>query len=228
MDPILDNPIHAALCSHHQAIAQGRSVWRRYPSETAPFIAIDSAATGEPDEQVLAELLPAGETAYLLGEPPRLSSAWSLRWQADLAQMVASDALPTVPEGDALRPLGDAERADVLALTALVYPHYFRPRTMQLGRYFGIYREGRLAAMVGERMRLPGHTEISAVCTHPDFVGQGLARRLFASLAQDLCGAGIQPFLHVSTANSRAIELYAQNGFVQRRLIPFWSLQRTG
>ena len=72
-------------------------------------------------------------------------------------------------------PLGERERADALALTALVYPHYFRPRTMELGRYFGMYVDGRLAAMVGERLGAPDMREMSAICTHPDFRGRGLA-----------------------------------------------------
>jgi len=113
----------------------------------------------------------------------------------------------------------------VLALTALVYPHYFRARTMELGRYFGIYREGRLAAMIGERLGTDRHQEISAVCTHPDFVGQGHARRLLAWLSNDVLARGRLPFLHVSRDNDRAMRLYEQNGYQLRRTIPFWSLQ---
>lgn len=225
MDEPLDNPIRAALGSHHRDLALDGAGIARYPAEVAPFLGIDAGALGAPDEAALARLLPAGDTVLLLGAGPALSPSWSLRWQADLAQMVAGEALPPAAEGDPIRRLGEAEHADVLGLTALVYPHYFRPQTMRLGRYFGIYRDGRLAAMIGERMRLPGWTEISAVCTHPDFVGQGLARRLFTWLARDLRATGTEPFLHVSTANTRAVQLYEQCGFVRRRLIPFWSLR---
>src|SRR5207344_2802454 len=71
---------------------------------------------------------------------------------------------------------------DMLALTALVYPHYFRPRTIEMGRYLGIYAGERLIAMAGERVGLDGCQEISAVCTHPDFLGRGHARRLVANI----------------------------------------------
>ena len=142
-----------------------------------------------------------------------------------LAQRVCTAPLAEV-EGPPLVELADRHRADVLALTALVYPHYFRPRTMELGRYFGIYRDGRLAAMIGERMGLRGYTEISAVCTHPDFLGLGYARRLLAWLSNDNLGRGAVPFLHVSQENQRATQLYERNGYRMRGEIAFWSIDR--
>ena len=115
----------------------------------------------------------------------------------------------------------------MLALTALVYPHYFRARTMELGRYFGIYLDGRLAAMIGERLGTDGHTELSAICTHPDFTGRGFARRLTAWLGNDVLAQGRMPFLHVSHENARAKALYQRMGFRLRRDIGFWSLRRS-
>ena len=131
-------------------------------------------------------------------------------------------------DGPAMIELFDVHRADVLALTALVYPHYFRPHTMALGRYFGIYQDDRLAAMIGERMGMDGHQEISAVCTHSDFNGRGYARRLLAWLSNDNLERGRTPFLHVSQDNHRAKRLYEQNGYRARCEMPFWSLRRTG
>jgi predicted GNAT family acetyltransferase len=127
--------------------------------------------------------------------------------------------------------LSEAHRADVLALTALVYPHYFRPRTMEMGRYFGIYEfdsggGGRLAAMIGERLGTDTHQEMSAICTHPDFNGRGYARRLTAMLTNDTFARGRIPFLHVSHENLRAKQLYEQLGYRHRRDIGFWSLRR--
>ena len=129
-------------------------------------------------------------------------------------------------DGPEIVPLGEAHRADVLALTALVYPHYFRPRTMELGRYFGMYLGGRLAAMIGERLGTETHTEMSAICTHPDFAGRGLASRLTAFLTNETLARGHSPFLHVSFENPRAKALYERLGYRLRRTIPFWSLRR--
>src|SRR3546814_18842589 len=90
---------------------------------------------------------------------------------------------------------------------------------MDLGRYFGIYRDGRLATMIGERMGTAQAQEISAVCTHPDFSGHGYARRLLQWLSNDVQARGRLPFLHVSPRNTRAIALYANNGYRVRREI---------
>ena len=139
--------------------------------------------------------------------------------------MVCTTPLDVVDGPEAIE-LGQAHREDVLALTALVYPHYFRPRTMDLGRYFGIYRDGRLAAIIGERLGMDDMREMSAICTHPDYLGRGYARRLTALLTNDTLARGHLPFLHVSQKNLRAKQLYERMGYRLRRTIPFWSLRR--
>jgi ribosomal protein S18 acetylase RimI-like enzyme len=217
----LDDPILASLRGPHRGMALVAGPCVRYPPEVAPFLACE-AASGEADPHALVA---AGETVYLLGEAPRVAPAWSLRSYPELAQMVCEAPLAPVA-GPGIALLGESDRAQVLELTALVYPHYFRPRTMDLGRYFGIHLDGRLAAIIGERMATDASQEISAVCTHPDFLGRGLARCLLAFLANDVLAQGRLPFLHVSHANERAKSLYERNGFRVRRDIGFHSLQR--
>ena len=115
----------------------------------------------------------------------------------------------------------------MLELTARVYPHYFRPLTVRMGRYFGIYDGARLAAMVGERMRFAGHVELSAICSDPAYLGRGYARRLVAMLVDDILDRGDLPFLHVSHRNARAKALYERLGFRWRRDMPLLAAQRT-
>ena len=204
---VLDNPLWASLTTLHRGLALPHGGGLRYPAEVAPFAAL--AAPGP---------LPPGEGLFAVG--PRPEGAVSL---GAILQLICEERQQE-PPGPEILPLGHAHRAAVLELTTLVYPHYFRPRTMELGRYFGIFEQGRLAAMIGERMGMPGFREISAVCTHPDFTGRGLARRLLAFLGNDLLAAGQLPFLHVSPKNARAVSLYEQNGWRTRVELPFWSL----
>jgi predicted GNAT family acetyltransferase len=96
---------------------------------------------------------------------------------------------------------------------------------MDMGRYFGIYEGGQLAAMIGERLGSTTTREISAVCTAPDCNGRGYARRLMAFLTNDLIASGLQPFLHVSHENIRAKQMYQRQGFRLRKNIGFWSLR---
>lgn len=220
---VLDNPIRASLDSRHRALALRDGAVARYPHDVAPFLGVAEAGVDAAD--ALAALVAPDESVYLLGVAPRVPDGWRLDPFPDLAQMVCPQPMAEVDGPDIIE-LGAAHRADVLALTALVYPHYFRPRTMDLGRYFGIELDGRLAAIIGERMGMDGHQEISAVCTHPDFNGRGLARRLLAFLTNDNLERGRLPFLHVSHQNARAKQLYLQNGYRLRRDIGFWALRR--
>lgn len=220
----LDNPFFAAMDGIHRDVAMRRGEVARYPADVAPFLGVAHADVDIDD--AFDALVPTGDEVLLLGlAPARMPAGWILEPFADLAQMVRDEPLAEV-DGPDIVELGERHRDDVLALTALVYPHYFRPRTMALGRYFGIYEQGRLAAMIGERLGTRGTREMSAICTHPDFLGRGYARRLTAFLVNDTLRAGRLPFLHVSHANTRAKQLYEGTGWRLRRDIPFWRLAR--
>jgi len=225
----LGNPFWSSLRSIHRKLALGSSDdAARYPPQFAPFLGVANAEVDA--DKAIAPLLAADETVLLLGVLPKLSDAWKLETFRPLAQMIRDEPLE-MPAGPEIIALDESHRADVLALVALVYPHYFRPRTMELGRYFGIYMpdkngEVRLAAIIGERLGTDTHTEMSAICTHPDFTGRGYARRLTAFLTNDTLAHGRTPFLHVSYENPHAKSLYERMGYRLRRDIPFWALRR--
>ena len=220
----LDNPFHSALASLHADIAVRSGEALRYPAEFAPFLGIphrDVDLAGP-----LEALVPAGDSVLMLGvAPSTLPANWVLESFADLAQMTCDREIDII-DGLPIVALDERHHADVLALTALVYPHYFRPRTMELGRYFGMYADGKLAAMIGERLGTADTREMSAICTHPDFVGRGHARRLTAFLTNLTLQEGRLPFLHVAYSNARAHALYEQMGYRLRRDIPFFALRR--
>lgn len=248
LDEHLDNPFWSSLATRHAGLALRHGDVARYPASHAPFLGVADA--GVDAGAGFEALVAPGEHVYLLGVAPVVPAGWRLEAHAALAQMVCEAAVP-VPDGPDPVPLGPPQRGEVLALTGLVYPHYFRERTMELGRYEGILRADgagqvrageipgatpdgagaapaapRLAAMAGERLGNPQATELSAICTHPDFLGRGYAARLTARLANAVLAQGRLPFLHVSHANTRAIALYTRLGFRLRRDIPFWTLRR--
>jgi ribosomal protein S18 acetylase RimI-like enzyme len=220
----LDNPFWSSLRTRHRDIALPHGEAARYPAEFAPFLGVAHAGVDVAD--TVGPLVAPDESVYLLGIAPSVSGGWQLEVFRPLAQMVCTAPLEVI-DGPEIIPLSNEHRDDVLALTALVYPHYFRQRTMEMGRYFGIYQDGRLAAIIGERLGTDAYTEVSAICTHPDFNGRGYARRLTAMLANDTLARGRTPFLHVSYENARAKQLYERIGFRHRRDIGFWSLRRS-
>jgi ribosomal protein S18 acetylase RimI-like enzyme len=214
----LDNPVLASLAGAHARLAQTRGRAARYPADVSPFCALPDEP-GAADWADAARLVgPGGAVAFpaLRAVPP---PDWEVLWLGEGVQLVA-DSLDAKPDEEAV-PLGPADVPDMLRLTDLTKPGPFLRRTIELGRYLGIRREGKLIAMAGERLRPPGWTEISAVCTDPAWRGHGLASRLTRAVAAGIAVRGETPFLHAIADNTQAIRLYEQLGFTRRRDITF-------
>lgn len=221
----LNNPIWSALTSAQSHFAIGGAHAKRFPAEVAPFIAV--AEPTEVAARALAELVAPGEVVNIISVTPQMRDGWELLATGNIVQMIWRDdaPAPAVDTSDIVE-LGEADVADMLDLTALVFPGYFRRRTPEMGAYFGIREDSRFAAMTGERMKVPGFEEISAVCTHPDFTGRGYAARLVSYVARNMLERGVTPFLHVNETNRRARSLYERVGFENRRILPLWLLKR--
>jgi GNAT superfamily N-acetyltransferase len=212
----LDNPIWFSLTSGHQSLARSAGLARRYPSDVSPL-----SALAEPTPRAFADmtaLVGPDESAGLFTiQPIDVPADWNVARTRWIEQMVCTK-LATTPSITPLA-LGPSDVPDMLALTAVTEPGPFLPQTIRMGRYFGIRSpDGRLAAMAGERLRPGIFTEVSAVCTHPDFRGRGYGRELVSFVAGLIIGEKRVPFLHVKTENS-AVELYKKVGFSVRRSI---------
>jgi ribosomal protein S18 acetylase RimI-like enzyme len=144
---------------------------------------------------------------------------WEVIGLGEGVQLVAG-SLDARPDAEAVT-LGPADVPDMLRLVERTKPGPFLPRTIELGTYLGIRRDGELVAMAGERLRPPGWAEISAVCTDPAWRGHGFASRLTRAVAAGIVARGDTPFLHAIAANVTAIRLYKELGFAHRRDIQF-------
>jgi len=219
----LDNPVWASLTTSHGDFARRTAHAARYPADVAPFVAVD-AFDAEAAHQLSTLLLP-GETVLFVGPSPPFGDGWRIEVLEHIAQMICGERLGVV-DGPPVIALDASHTADVLELTSRVYPHYFRARTVEMGRYFGIYDGAKLAAITGERMRFDGHVELSAICTDPGYTGRGYAQRLVALMTNDILERGDVPFLHVSHHNARAKALYEHLGFRWRADVALLSAQR--
>ena len=164
MNHPLDNPVWSALTTCHGDFARRTAHAARYPAEVAPFAAVDAFDAAAAHE--LSTLLQTAETVLFVGPAPAFGDGWRIEPLEHIAQMTCTSRL-AVNDGPPVIALDESHVRDVLDLTARVYPHYFRPRTADMGRYFGIYEGTKLAAIIGERMRFDGHVELSAICTDP-------------------------------------------------------------
>jgi ribosomal protein S18 acetylase RimI-like enzyme len=220
---LLDNPVWSSLTTQHASLAVVRDSVGRYPPQIAPFVAV-----GTSDARTLPQLealVNGGESVYFVGVAPDFGPGWNLESSTAIPQLVCV-APVTVRSGPEPVVLTEANRADMLALTALVFPGFFRPRTIEMGRYIGIYHGRVLAAMAGERMRMDGYQEISGVCTHPEFIGRGYAQRLVGLLTNAVLERGVTPFLHTHHDNTRALSLYEHLGYRVRAEVGLWSVTR--
>lgn len=220
----LDNPVWHALTGPHHTHALGRGLARHYPRDIAPFSAI-----AEPSEQAYADLaadLPAHVEARLFRpfvEP--LPGGWEELDRFPMLQMVASGSSHSNDSTASL--LSMADSVAMMDLAAAAKPGPFGPRTPLLGRYLGIWQGDRLVAMAGERLRVPGHVELSAICVHPEARGKGYAAALTTRLMRLAFEGGEVPFLHVRPDNVGAIALYRRLGFETRReLVVLWRRPR--
>jgi ribosomal protein S18 acetylase RimI-like enzyme len=220
---LLDNPIWNALSTGQSYLAQANHLAKRFPRDVAPFGAMKSQSPSE--YEALAQILSGDVAALFLDTKPVLPPDWSMRLSGDMYQMTF-EAPPPAESNQSFRKLTQADVPEMLALTKLTEPGPFLPRTIELGAYYGIHDSGSLVAMAGERLRLTGFTEVSAVCTHPHFRGRGYANALMSVVISGIMNRDETPFLHVKTDNP-ALALYKKLGFQIRAQLHLAVIQQT-
>jgi ribosomal protein S18 acetylase RimI-like enzyme len=216
---LLDNPIWHALTSVQAPLARGTGLARCYPPDVSPLSGI-----AEPSAAAFADLRDAvaerQRIALFSPEPLEIPGDWRVLRSRFIDQMVCLSPRTKAAPADFVE-LGEPDVPEMLALTALTEPGPFLPATIRMGRYIGIRVDGRLAAMAGQRLRLDEFTEVSAVCTHPDFRGRGYAAAVMTPLIERVFSEGRTPLLHVKTENAAAKSVYERLGFSIRRPIHF-------
>jgi predicted GNAT family acetyltransferase len=213
----LDRPVWASL-THAPHLAEGGDLAKRFRRDVNLFAsARDESLSGL---AALRGLVLEGESIFVLQVPAiRVPIGLVAARTAQGVQMLAMRLIEPQSGDHTIVELGDADAPEMVALAQLTEPGPFLPRTHTMGHFVGIRINGRLAAMAGERMGFPGFTEVSGVCTHPDFRGRGLARRLSSVVAHAIQQRGDQPFLHAWTTNHAAIALYESLGFELRSAV---------
>jgi ribosomal protein S18 acetylase RimI-like enzyme len=221
----LDHPIWTALVTRQQGLAEGGALARRYPPEIAPFA--DLAEMSPEGFSALGALMsPSDFVVLFTPEPVTVPTAFKILLAKTGEQMIGTPANDAAGRAEIVT-LGAADVSDMIDLTKLTNPGPFAARTHELGTFLGIKVDGRLAAMAGERMKPGQHTEITAVCVHPDHRGRGYAQALLGAVARGIVARGEIPFLHVFSDNVGAIALYRRQGMEIRRRLHVTVLGRT-
>jgi ribosomal protein S18 acetylase RimI-like enzyme len=219
----LDNPVWHSLAGAHLHLAVGSDLARRYAPDISPFFAIPDHPTAK--NWRAARELANGQDAAIVHQTAELPGGWAETFSLDVIQMTANEPIGA-PEPRA-RPLGQDDVPAILELVAKTKPGPFAARTILFGGYLGIWIDGQLAAMAGERLQVNGWTEISAVATDPDHRGAGYASSLIRAVAAQIESRGERAFLHVVDSNP-ARALYEHLGFRERRHVPVRGVSYVG
>lgn len=220
----LDNPAWYALMETQKHFAIGGDELMCYQKNIVAFAACHSAKKDILNR--LDELIEINESFFIIGELSALPANYIVERTIPCFQMVCSTTITNISQDTPIVKLGIENKEQMFALTNLVMPGYYKPDTRLMGVYYGIFDNNQLVAMAGERIRLNGFTEISAVVTHPAFTGRKYAQQLVAHVTNKNIKNGIIPFLHTGERNERAIKIYEYLGFLKRRIINFTKIKR--
>jgi GNAT superfamily N-acetyltransferase len=223
-EALFANPAwHALKTKHcHFAISAGDAC--RYPADVAPFAAV-AAPTMIALQQLHSLLLPR-ESVWLIGKRYEHTSGLCFEGTLECLQMVLPREVPLPGGASDIVGLSRANAKEMIELTNLAFPGFFRSRTWEMGSYYGVPSRGELVAMGGERLMLNGYPEISSVCTHPAHRGKGYAPSLIWQLARNHRRDGVVSWLHVVATNHHAINLYFSMGFTVVRKVTFHRVSR--
>ena len=211
MKELLDNIVWHTLTGPHTKFAAGSDGALRYARGFSPIIAF--ADVERPDFDALVPHCEAEEHLYCDAWSGPAPAGWRIDLESTMFKMIWEAEMPAGDQAADAVPLGPEHAAQALELATLTRPGPFGIRTIELGTYYGYFAGPRLVAMAGERFHAGRFHEISGICTHPDYQGRGLARRLTTRLAREQMQRGEIPFLHVMRDNVNACRLYERMGF---------------
>ena len=217
----LDNPAWNSLNEIHNNYSIEYKAIKFYNPEYCPFggsIDKDIATKGISEYSNLIDNL------FIIGEKPLINSPVNLKKNLICNQMLLKSEIKIDLNEEIIQLNDENQRQDLFNLVSLVQPGYFKNKTIELGKYFGIYKDNKLIAAGGERMKMNEFTEISAIVTHPKYRGNGYAKQLIKHSTDKVFQENKMPYLHVVESNIHAIKLYEKLGFTTRRKISFWHL----
>lgn len=218
----LDNPVWYSLAESHKNLALVYNKTHFYNPDYCAFGAFNAITNKSEDLVDYSKLVPS---FFLFGAKPKLPQSLQLKGELLCLQMIVREKID-ITFTDEIVKLDESHRAALLALVKIVYPEYFKSKTADLGNYYGIFKDGQLVAITGERMQMDDFIEVSAVITHPEHTGKGYAKQLVAHTSNAIFEQNKTPFLHVAEANIGAIKLYKKLGFVTRTKMSIWQIAK--
>jgi ribosomal protein S18 acetylase RimI-like enzyme len=221
-DKKLDNPVWFSLSETHQSFAVDYGSVKFYHPGYCSFGGFEK---GNAIAKSIDEYSMMVDSFFIVGEKPELSNLLKLNKELVCLQMIVYNPID-VAINDPIIKLADEHIDALYELVNVVQPGYFKKKTALLGNYYGIFKNGELVAVTGERMQMNDFIEVSAVVTHPNHTGKGYAKQLVVHTVNEIFKQNKTPYLHVIEDNKGAIQLYEKLGFTIRRKISFWNITK--
>jgi GNAT superfamily N-acetyltransferase len=218
----LDNPVWHSLNEMHKDFALDYEGFKFYSPGVCTFGGFRDPVGSERALDQYAALM---DNFYVVGEQPEFGDKLVLNKNLVCLQMLLEKPIELEVAEEIVELRSKQQKQELFNLVNLVQPGYFKAKTAELGRYFGIYKNGELVAVTGERMKMNKFTEVSAVVTHPAHTGKAYAKQLIKHTCEKIFKEHKTPYLHVAETNIAAIKLYERLGFTTRRKISFWNLK---
>lgn len=218
----LDNPVWSSLSETHNTFSIEYDGIKFYAPEYCPFggfINLENSSDG------IDNYSAKNNNFYVVGKKPLFSNALTLNKNLVCNQMILDKPINISINEQIVELKTQRQKTELFHLVNKIQPGYFNSKTSDLGNYFGIYKDEKLIAVTGERMKMNEFTEISAVITHPEHTGKGYAKQLIKQTTNQIFKENKIPYLHVAESNIGAIKLYEKLGFTTRRKISFWNFK---
>ena len=225
MNPLLQNPVYNALVSGDRHLSFGEGNVKYFDEQVSPFTGFEHGY--EKGFSDLYDIFPVGRR-ILYAAPFQIPqpAGWQLQHNLKGLQFVYESDKEIKNDFSNIVPLEEKHINQMVELAKLTKPGPFGTGTIKFGSYHGIFDNEKLVAMTGQRLHVQNFTELSAVCTHPDYTGKGYANSLLQHQLQIILQQGQQPFLHVREDNDRAIEIYQRLGFKVSGSMNFYFMVR--
>lgn len=225
MKHLLDNPIWNALIFGNKSFSNGNEIAKYFSPEMSPLVGM--IENNSANFEILYETIPFKEQIVYFSDDRLLKPfPWNITLKIDGFQMVYGKAMLPNPNNKQIIALSDMHVPEMMALAELTKPGPFSAKTIQFGNYEGVYDGNKLVAMAGQRLNVGSNIEISAVCTHANYLGRGYARQLVTNQIYNIQQQGCVAYLHVRADNIRAIKVYEDLGFIKRKEIFFYIMRK--
>ena len=146
----LDNPVWHSLNESHKTFSITYHDLKCYHVDYCAFGGCEHTKNVSKSIDEYAKLT---DNFFIVGDKPDFSSGIDLKKELICLQMLIDRRIDAAIHDEIIK-LNETHHKELFELVNLVQPGYFKKKTMLLGDYYGIFKNGILVSVTGERMQM--------------------------------------------------------------------------